>query len=270
VIVAIVVAIPLASVAGTVISVILSVAFGPLLILGLATGFDYVARRVIGFFLAVGIVIFVLIRVFGVRSTETPPAPPDVGNQAPASTAEQIMTIGIGAFVLILAVVGIIVLIALWMRRAPTADGLIGETRTIDPSGDGLSPSRRRMRLGFRHAPLTAVQAYVALVEDLERHPDVRRDPAETPAGHAARLRAAGRAGLSLELLAADYGLARYGGVTLPAREDRRAVGRWRALRRRIAIRPAGASDRTGRGPSGKAPTPDTDLPLDLEPRRPM
>jgi hypothetical protein len=178
------------------------------------------------------------------------------------------MTIGIGGLLLILAIVGIIVLIALWMRRAPAPEGLIGETRTIDPSGEGLSPPRRRRRLGFRQAPLTAVQAYVALVDDLERHPDVRRDPAETPAGHAARLRAAGRAGLSLDLLAADYALARYGGVTLAAREDRRAVGRWRALRRRITIRPAGASEQAGRGPGGPAPTPDTDLPVDLEPRR--
>ena len=269
-VVAIVAAIPLASVAGTVISIVLSVALGPALILGLATGFDYVARRVIGFFLAVAIVIFVLVRLFGRTSTEPPPTQPGFGNGAPTSAAEQLVTISIGGLLLLGAIVAIIVLIALWMRRAPTPDGLIGETRTIDPSGEGLAPRRRRSRFGFRPAPTTAAQAYVALVDDLERHPDVRRDPAETPAAHAARLRAAGRAGLSLELLAADYALARYGGVALPAHEDKRAIGRWRALRRRITTRPAGASDVTGRGPGGRAPAPDAEMPPDLEPRRPF
>jgi hypothetical protein len=264
---AIVVAIPLASVAGTVISVVLSVALGPMLIVGLATGFDHVARRVIGFFLAVAIVIFVLIRVFGVQSTTPPPAQPGFGDQAPASPAEQIVTISIGGLLLLAAMVGIIILIALWMRRTPAPDGLIGETRTIDPSGEGLAP-RRRNRFGFRAAPTTAVQAYVALVNDLDRHPDVRREAAETPAAHAARLRSAGRAGLSLDLLAADYALARYGAVTLPANEDRRAVGRWRMLRRRVAIRPAGLADQTDRGPGGTPPTPDAEKPVDMEPRR--
>jgi hypothetical protein len=110
----------------------------------------------------------------------------------------------------------------------------------------------------------------VALVDDLERHVDVRRDPAETPTAHAARLRTNGRSGLSLDLLAADYALARYGGVELPAREDRRAVARWRDLRRRIAIRPAGAADPGRIGPSGEAPRPDAERPVDIEPRRPF
>jgi hypothetical protein len=39
---------------------------------------------------------------------------------------------------------------------------------------------------------------------------------------------------LSLDLLAADYALARYGGVDLPPREDVKAVSRWRSLRRRL------------------------------------
>ncbi len=268
--VAIAVAIPLASVAGTVISVVLSVALGPALLIGLATGFDYVARRVIGFFVAVAIVIVVLVRLFGRTSTAPPPTQPGFGSEAPASTAEQLVTISIGGLLLLGAIVAIIVLIALWMRRAPAPDALIGETRTIDPSGEGLPPRRRRNRFGFRPAPATAVQAYVALVDDLERHPDVRRDPAETPAAHAARLRAAGRSGLSLDLLAADYAIARYGGVALTDHEDRRAIGRWRTLRRRITTRPAGTADRTGRGPGGQAPAPDAEMPLDLEPRRPF
>jgi hypothetical protein len=41
-----------------------------------------------------------------------------------------------------------------------------------------------------------------------------------------------------LDLLAADYALARYGDVALSAGEDRRAVGRWRLLRRSLTHGP--------------------------------
>ena len=268
--VAIVVAIPLASVAGTVITVAVSVALGPLFVIGLATGFDRVARRVIGFFLGVAIVVFVLVRFFATRSSQTQPSQTGFGTQAPPSTVEQLVTIGVGGILLLGAVVGILVLIAIWMRRTPTPEGLVGETRTIDPGGDEIGPGRRRNRFGLRPAPTTAVEAYVALVADLERHADVRRDPAETPAAHAARLRVMDRAGLSLDLLAADYALARYGGVGLTAGEDRRAIGRWRVLRRQLTRRPEGVPGRTGLGPDGRAPSPDAELPLDLEPRRPF
>ena len=262
---AIVVAIPLASVAGTLISVVLSVALGPLFLLGLATGFDRAARRILGFFVAVLIVVFVLVRVFGSTLTPADPASPGIGSQPPPSTAEQIVTMSIGGLLLLGMIVGIIILIALWMRRTPAPDGLVGETRTIDPSGAGNMPRRRRNRFGRWQTPTTAVEAYVALVGDLDRHSDVRRGPAETPAAHAARLRATGLADLSLDLLAADYALARYGGVALPAREDRRAIGRWRALRRRLTAhrdRPATST------PGERPPTPDATLPVDLEPRR--
>jgi hypothetical protein len=78
------------------------------------------------------------------------------------------------------------------------------------------------------------VTAYVALIDDLERRPEVRRDPSETPAEHAGRLRDEGRGALALDLLAADYALARFGGIELGAREDRRAVARWHHLRARL------------------------------------
>ena len=234
---AIVVAIPLASAAGTVISVVLSVALGPMLILGLVLGFDSVARRLLLALATIVSVIVVLGLIFDL--TATPIKPPNRGGGSlapPASTAEQIFTVSIGGVLLLGAIVGIVILIALWMRRAPVPDGLVRETRTIDPGGDELEPRRRWTRFSRRPVPTTAVQAYVALIDDLDRHADVRRDPAETPAAHAARLRVNGRSSLSLDLLAADYALARYGGTVLPAHEDRRAVGRWRALRRRLAM----------------------------------
>ena len=156
-VVAIVLAIPLASVAGTVISVVLSVALGPLLIVGLATGFDRAARRLLTFFAGVVIVLFVLVRIFGV--TSAPPNPATAGNaaQPPASTAEQIVTFGLGGLLLLGMIVGVIVLIALWMRRTPQPEGGVGETRTIDPSGDGIASRRRRKWLGRQPEPATAV-----------------------------------------------------------------------------------------------------------------
>jgi hypothetical protein len=268
IVVAIVIAIPLASVAGTVISVILSLALWPMLILGLATGIDRAAVRRLVALGSIGVAVaFILYRVFGrISGAPTPPGVDDGGPAPPPSPAEQLFTLGIGGLLLLGAIVGIIVLIALWMRKAPAPDGLPGETRTIDASDDGAVLARRRSRFGFRPAPLTAPQAYVALIEDLERHRDVRRAPAETPAAHAARLRASGRSGLSLDLLAADYALARYGGVALPEDEDRRAVARWRALRRRLT---SGRRDRTTGDPGGMSPALDSDHPPVLESQRP-
>jgi len=261
--IAIIVAIPLASVAGTVISVVASVALGPLLVIGLATGFDRTARRVLGFFVAVVVVLILLSRGFGITVYVPVTAAPGAADP-PSATTEQLVSIGIGGFLLLALLVGIIVLIALWMRRTPAPDDAVGETRTIDPGGEDLAPRRRRNRFSRRREPVTAVQAYVALVDDLDRHPDVRRGPAETPAAHAARIRASGQSEISLDLLAADYALARYGGVRLPAREDRRAVGRWRMLRRRlVAWQKDHPSSR-----AGSATTPDAALPVDLEPRR--
>lgn len=261
--VAVVAAIPLASVAGTILSVLVSVALGPLLIIGFATGFDRAARRILLFFSGVVVVLIVLIRFFG----STGPPPPAATDQPVLPTHEdvnQLFTIGFGGLLLLLAIVVIIVAIAIWMRRTPPPDGSLAETRTIDPSGEGLPPRRRRGRFGRRHDPATAAEAYVALVDDLDRHSVVRRGPAETPAAHAARLRGRGAAALSLDLLAADYALARYGGVDLPAREDRRGVGRWRRLRKALVA----WNKRNPPSQEGSATAPDAALPVDYEPRR--
>jgi hypothetical protein len=82
--------------------------------------------------------------------------------------------------------------------------------------------------------PTTAVEAYLAALDDLERDRRLARATAESPAAHARRLRAAGDGSRDLELLAADYQLARFGAAPLTAAEERRAVGRWRRLRERI------------------------------------
>lgn len=269
-VVAVVIAIPLASVAGTLITVILSLALWPMLIAGLATGIDRAAVRrfvVLGSFIVV--VLFILFRLFGkVSNGPTSPGADDGGTgPPPPEPSEQLFTMGLGGLLLLGAIVAIIILIALWMRRTPAAEGYLGETRTIDASDDGLAPARRRRRFGPRPAPTTAAEAYVALIDDLERHPATRRGPAETPAAHAARLRSSAGSGLPLDLLAADYALARYGGVTLPEREDRRAVARWRGLRRGLASGPMG---RPGAERDNSTPThePGSNGPSDLRPRR--
>ena len=110
------------------------------------------------------------------------------------------------------------------------------ETREIDRGewdADVRGP-RRRGRFARRAEPKDAAAAYRALLEDLEAHPALRREPGETPSEHAARLRRAGTGELSLDLLAADYGLARFGEVDLTPREHRRALARAKALRRRL------------------------------------
>ena len=262
-VVAIVLAIPLAGIAGTVISILVSISLGPMLIVGLATGFDRAARRVLAASAGFVIVIFVLVSVFGM--TPQPIEPPTAGPPEPARppTTEAIVTIGIGGLLLLALIVAMILAIALWMRRSPAPGGAVDETRTIDSSTDEVHPPRRRPRFGLRAEPRTAVEAYVALVRDLDRHPPARRGPAETPAGHAARLRRLGEDALALDLLAADYALARYGGVELSAREDRRAIRRWRSLRKRLIA----WAELPGRRP-GSATAADAELPVDLEPRR--
>jgi hypothetical protein len=199
------------------------------------TGLDRTARRVLGLLLAAGVILFVVVRIFAGKPTPSNPVPGAPVGQGRPSVAEQVMAMSLGGLLLIAAIIVILVLVAVWMKRTqPPAADLVSESRTID-RGEGEAPApRRQRRFGRRADPVDAAAAYVALVRDIDDHPEVRRAAAETPAEHAARLRAEGRAALSLDLLAADYALARYGGVDLPAREDRRAILRWRLLRRRL------------------------------------
>ena len=232
--IAIVGAIPLAAVAGTVLSVLLSAAIIPLLIVGFASGLDPAGRRILAGMALIVIVILGLTRIFGnPKTTDVTGATGLPGGSGP-SPVDQVVSISFGGILLLIAIVAAVVLIALWMRRRGPAEDAVDETRTIDSSGWLPDPVRHRRWSLTRPAPRTAVEAYLRLDEDLARSPEVRRDPAETPAAHAARIRAAGRPALALDLLAADYALARYGGTVLSAGEDRRGVDRWRRLRRSL------------------------------------
>jgi uncharacterized protein DUF4129 len=227
-------ALPLAAIAGTAISILVGVALGPLIVAGMAAAFDRTVRRVLLLLGVAAVVVFILVALFGRSNVPPGPTIPGFGGPAEPSPVEQLLTVSIGGLIVVLAVAGMLVLVALWMRRVrPGSDDLIEEIRIVDRSGvEG--PRRRRGRPGRRHAPADAVEAYVALVEELDRHPLVRRSPGETPAEHAARLRTAGvggGGGLRLDLLAADYALVRDGGLALTRAEDRRAIERWQRLR---------------------------------------
>jgi hypothetical protein len=232
-VIAVVVAIPLSVVAGTALQAVFAIAVGPLLVLGLLTGLDRTTRRILALVFAAGIVLLVLMRIFGGSPSSPNPAPGAAAGQGRPSVADQVMTISLGGLLLIAAVIGILILAAIWLERTrPPAEDVVEETRTIDRGTGDATPRRPRRRLFGRDAtPTDAAAAYVALVRDLDEHPAVRRVAGETPAEHAARLRSGGSSPLSLDLLAADYALARYAGVELPPREDRRAVTRWRRLR---------------------------------------
>ena len=249
-------ALPLAAIAGTAISILVGVALGPLIVVGMATAFDRTVRRVLLLLGVAAVLVYVLVALFGRSNVPPGPTIPGFGGPAEPSPVEQLLTVSIGGLIVVLAIAGMLVLVALWMRRVrPGSDDLVEEIRTVDRSGvEG--PRRRRGRRGRRHEPADAVEAYVALVEELDRHPLVRRSPGETPAEHAARLRAAGARpapGLGLDLLAADYALVRDGGLSLTATEDRRAIERWRRLRGGLARWAKGQT--RDAGPAARAKT---------------
>ncbi len=90
-----------------------------------------------------------------------------------------------------------------------------------------------------RRAPADARAAYLQVLAELERHPDLRRQAAESPAMHARRVRGLGLSDAALALLAADFELARYGDRTLSGPETLRGLSRARRLHREIRQRGA-------------------------------
>jgi hypothetical protein len=164
-------------------------------------------------------------------ATPEQPLPPGAG-EASNSVVEPIIGFLVVAAVIVLA----IYLARRWQgtRRPPASRPDVPEERGIHLGRrPGLPPLRLPRRLRSLFAPDDAAGAYPRLLVDWSAVPELARDPAETPGAHAARLRAAGRGDLALDLLAADYQLTRFGGVTLTPAEQRRAIGRWRRLRAR-------------------------------------
>ena len=236
------VAIPASTMTGTAISWFIGLAMGPLLVLGLIATFQRPGRRILALAFAAGTALVIVGQIIKPGATDSvPPGGTAAGSSSPTHVVDQVVAIGLGGLGLLLAALAVIVLARLWMRRvvAPLDDAF--ETRSID-LGTPIVRARRRRAGRRRSTPVDAVGAYLALIDDLASRPAVQRDGAETPGEHARRLRRAGWAGLSLELLAADYALARYGGIALSEAEDRRAIDRWRRLRLDLGRGEAGAT----------------------------
>jgi hypothetical protein len=245
------VAVP-ASIASPLIALVAGAAVGPILVIGLILGFNRGTLRLmliagVGTVLVLGIFrllggapVALNLNLGGALGGD--PAPPDPQAAAPIWLL----------IVVIVAVTLVLILARLWAHRAKPEPADLDEVRQIDRGDETEAARPRRWRfgrgIGGGPEPVDAVGAYLRLLADIDRRPAVRREPYETPAAHAARLRAAGGADLSLDLLAADYALARFGGVELSAPEQRRAVGRWRRLRRSLGPGQPAASRTTGAG----------------------
>ncbi len=149
------------------------------------------------------------------------------------------------AVLVVAIIIGVLLYLArAWRTNADATARLRGgdqRSRARDASetdaGDGWGLGRRLRALVRRGRPTDAVTAYLAALRSLEGHVGLERAPGETPAAHARRLHQAGSGTLELDLLAADFELARWGGRTISPAEDRRAIGRWERLRTRLAER---------------------------------
>ena len=221
--------------AGDAIVTLVAAILTPLLIVGFFVGFDRRSVKVLLLSVAAAAAVVAFLQLFAGSSTRPTPGPvPSGGPVPPEENAAVPIAFGVLGVLLAVAVIAILVLARLWLQRHPDDDDEVPETREID-RGDreiGHVKARRRGRFLRRPMPRDAAGAYGMLLEDLDGHPELGRQDGETPVEHAARLRAAGHGRLALELLAADYGLARFGGIAVTERETRRAIARARALAR--------------------------------------
>ena len=199
------------------------------------------------------IIIIVVLAVISVLlpHNEVGPTPTEGGATGSQSPDPYSPVFGIALSLAAVALIaGVLVFLArAWRRNADAARRRPGLDRSQRVVGQGVTDvdaglglRQRLRRLVRRGRPGDAVAAYVAVLRALEPDEDLRRGAAETPAAHARRLRAAGVGTIELDLLAADFELARWGGRRLSEAEDRRAVGRWERLRTRFASRAAGRS----------------------------
>ena len=247
------------AVAGPAIVAVLGAAIPSLLVLGFVVGFDRRSLRIVAICLAIALFLVQLLRILGSGSTPRPAVTlPATVPPADPTLATPLTLVFVGIAV-VLAAIAIVILITLWMLRPRVAEEDLDEERWIERDDEGGRDVVRRRRRGSRLGrgrPADAVAAYRMLIEALATRPGVRREEGETPAEHAARLRESGSGALGLDLLAADYGLVRFGGIRLTVAEERRAVRRAGVLRRLLAGDAVQATG--GRGP-GAAIKPGED-----------
>ncbi len=246
------IAIPTSVLAVPAIQLLLGLAVAPVIVIGLLTGWSRTTVRNILITLSGTVVLIVALRLAQGLASQFAPASGAGGvGPGPVTADSERVVLAVGGGLLgIVAVAGILILLRIWMRQVTTGpDGTL-DTRTIDRSVGDARIGRRRWRPG-RATPHDAAAAYRALLDDLASRGSVRREPAETPAEHAHRVRHDVGGAFGLDLLAADYALARFGGIRLSAHEDRRAVARWRRLRGRLGRSGGRAAPRTDPLPGG-------------------
>lgn len=224
-----------------------------ILVLGFAAGVDWRTFRIIAITMVLMLVVAEVLRVLGAKPEAAPPiAPPAPPAQQAVATPDSAILVVIA---LALAAVAIVAVVTRWMRRPRVVEQAGDEERWIDHGDSGgrdIARSRRWRSPRGRGRPADAVAAYRALLEVLASRDGVRREDGETPAAHAARLREGGVGALELDLLAADYGLVRFGGVRLSDAEERRAVRRASILRR-VLVGQRQDSKSAGAGPGAAA-----------------
>jgi hypothetical protein len=222
---------PAAGVVGPALELVVGVAIGPVIVLGLIFGWTRATIQAVLFVGIVGAALFFWVALTGSTApgTTTPGGTGGGPSVPPPAPSPGVTTIGIGLLLTVGAVI-LLLLIRAWMRGVSVWRGSPDETRTIDRGDEELPEERHRRRL-LRGAPSTAVAAYRRLIADLDGRPIVARAPSETPHEHARRIRSDGWGRIGLDLLVADYTLDRFAGRPVTPAEDRRGVRRWRRLR---------------------------------------
>jgi hypothetical protein len=182
------------------------------------------------------------------------PTPMPVPSFHPLSGPSITLSVPAGAGMLVVAAL-VVLAVLLVIRFLPVIPG-----RPAMPPASALNEERRRdprrprfnlhiprpaflPRFAARRRPTSAAQAYVALLDDLADQGELGRRPAETPRDHAGRTATLGLPHLPLGLLAADYELAVYGQAAITERENKRALGRWRRLRKLAKRLPRGKNE---------------------------
>ncbi len=218
----------------------------------LFTTLGAVAGSIVGLVLFIaGTLVGLIVGLLGIkRPTPNPPSSgePQVPSLPSGTTPpSDILNVAVAVLVVLafIAVAGYLVLRWQGRRRGPRPDTGISERRSIVLEPHLRLPLLRMATQRWRgwSPPRSALDAYPRLLADWASLPAVARDPAETPSGHAARLRSSGHGDFGLDLLAADYQLVRFGGVALTPREERRAIDRWRRLHARRPVPDARAGE---------------------------
>jgi len=233
------VAVPSSGAVALAVQVLVGVLLVPVFVLGLIASVVRITRRTLvnlAIILAMGVGLLILVQPDTIRPINIGIGA--AGGQGPTEASGIYLLMGVALLVGLALVV--VLLVWLWTHQAPArGDADVREERTID-RGEGAIPAPWRRRAGGRRSaratdPTSAAAAYLVLLRDLEPVEAVRREPGETPTGHARRLRASGLGTVGLELLAADYQLERWAERALSPAEERRGIARWRRLRRQLA-----------------------------------